>query len=142
MASKSKSTTTQDQGVQTTTTTTPHTNTSDLQSSGSPSSAGSSVVAAASPGSATTSTSSATLVDTVQGDVQKLDPGISGVVEVPSTIAHITQPEQAVAALKQKVSTLHKLLHDVSHFATIPFTEIEALMADIKWLTTFIRSKV
>ena len=57
-------------------------------------------------------------------------------------ISQITSVEHAAATLKEKVSLLHTITHNMGHYATLAFSEVEQLMADIAWLVNFVRSKV
>ena len=57
-------------------------------------------------------------------------------------LSTITSPEAAGVALKAKLSTLHALVNNVGHVGALAFDEIEQLLADIRWLAAYIRSKV
>ena len=68
----------------------------------------------------------------------------SGAEEIKSDtpLSGIASPEHAVNVLKEKVHALHTVVNNVANFKTLAFNEAEQLMADIKYLTSYIRSKV
>lgn len=57
-------------------------------------------------------------------------------------VSQVTSPENAATLIKAKGSELHTLLHNIAHYSTLPFEEVEQVIADIKHLMAFIRSKV
>ena len=74
---------------------------------------------------------------------QSLGATASESVGKPSaSIMSIVQPEEAISVLKEKVNTLHTLVHNVGNFKTLAVGDIEGLLADVKFLVTFVRSKV
>ena len=54
----------------------------------------------------------------------------------------VQSPEHAVTVLKEKVHILHSIANNVANYKTLAFNDIEQVMADIKYLATYIRSKV
>jgi len=59
-----------------------------------------------------------------------------------AVVGDVSSPEQASVVLKEKVHILHTALNNVGHFSTMAFNDVEQLMADIRWLVSYIRSKV
>lgn len=59
-----------------------------------------------------------------------------------SPLGIIDSPETAVATLKEKVSLLHTYAHNVTHAGTLAFNEAEQLVADVRWLLSYLRAKV
>lgn len=66
----------------------------------------------------------------------------TGTLAAQVPVAQINTPEAARTALQNKVSLLHKLVSDVGHISTLAVDEVEALVADIKYLVSYVRTKV
>jgi hypothetical protein len=60
----------------------------------------------------------------------------------PTPVHRILDPSHAIAEIKSKVGTLTTVVHNVGHYSTLAFDEVEALAADIAKLSNFIRTKV
>lgn len=65
----------------------------------------------------------------------------SGAAATPGTkVSTISGPEHAVAVLKEKANLLHTLINNVGHVGSAAWEDIEALIADIKWVISYGRS--
>ena len=101
-------------------------------------------------GGPSTHSNEAVATDSIDGEVRQgslpplpLTNAPSGAEEIKSTpLSGIASPEHAVNVLKEKVHALHTVVNNVANFKTLAFNEAEQLMADIKYLTSYIRSKV
>ena len=63
-------------------------------------------------------------------------------VQGQAKVTSIVEPEHAVAVLKATVAGLHGLVNNVGHYSSLAFNDVEQAVADIRYLTAFIRSKV
>ena len=69
-------------------------------------------------------------------------PGAVGTEPPPTPVHRVLDPSHAIAEIKSKVGTLTTVVHNVGHYSTLAFDEVEALAADIAKLSNFIRTKV
>ncbi len=85
-----------------------------------------------------------------QGEPQGADPNAPATQEPSTTeggalglpVGQITDPGHAAQLLKSKLSLLHTVVHNMGHYSTLAFNDVEALVSDIKYLVNLIRSKV
>ena len=57
-------------------------------------------------------------------------------------VGQVTDATHAAQLLKSKLSLLHTVVHNMGHYSTLAFNDVEALVSDIKYLVNLIRSKV
>jgi hypothetical protein len=68
--------------------------------------------------------------------------GVSDPTPTPTPVHRVLDPSHAIAEIKSKVGALTTVVHNVGHYSTLAFDEVEALAADIAKLSNFIRAKV
>lgn len=59
-----------------------------------------------------------------------------------SVMRGVTSPETAMVALKTRVSLLHALANNAGHYSTLALDDVETALSDLRWLASYIRSKV
>ena len=87
-------------------------------------------------------------VSKVEGEITKVGDAAEG--EVTQVAQEATQEaqgavieaEHAMVTVKAKMGVLHALIANVGHYATLPITEVEALMAEVNYLLGIVRAKL
>ena len=77
------------------------------------------------------------MTTTTAGATDSMD---ASVTQAP--VSKVTTVEQAQSVLKAKTGVLHGLVHGVETFSHDVILTIEGLLGDIKYLTSFIHSKL
>lgn len=67
---------------------------------------------------------------------------LGAMVQPSASIASISTPEAAMVALKDRVGLLHKIVHDASHVGSLAIVEAEHLINDMRFLFSYIHTKL